>query len=92
MPEMDGEKLYEVVRDTDPHLAKRIVFVTGDTVSPKSRNFLDASGNRWLSKPFNVSDVEEVVATLLKQDPLTALTEASHHPSGPTRRYHPSSS
>ena len=92
MPEMDGEKLYETVRDADPHLAKRIIFVTGDTVSPKSRNFLDTSGNRWLSKPFNVSDVEEVVATLLKQDPLTVLTEASHHPSGPTRRYHPSSS
>jgi signal transduction histidine kinase/ActR/RegA family two-component response regulator len=92
MPEMDGEKLYETVRDTDPRLAKRIIFVTGDTVSPKSRDFLGATGNRWLSKPFNIVDVEEVVSSLLKHDPLTELVDISCEENRPTRRYHPSTS
>ena len=92
MPEMDGERFYETVRDADPRLAKRIIFVTGDTVSPKSRDFLDATGNRWLAKPFNILDVEEVVSSLLKRDPLTELVDTSPQENRPTRRYHPSAS
>jgi len=65
MPEMDGEALFQKVRDTDVQLASRIIFVTGDTVSPKSREFLDETGNRWLSKPFNIRDVEDTVKTVL---------------------------
>jgi signal transduction histidine kinase/CheY-like chemotaxis protein len=69
MPEMDGEKLYEAISATDPNLAKRILFVTGDTVSAKSRTFLERTGNRWLSKPFNIKDVEEVVHSYMREKP-----------------------
>jgi PAS domain S-box-containing protein len=62
MPEMDGERLYETVREKNPKLADRILFVTGDVVSARSRAFLERTGSRWLSKPFNIRDVEEVVA------------------------------
>jgi signal transduction histidine kinase/CheY-like chemotaxis protein len=65
MPEMDGERLYETVREKNPRLADRILFVTGDVVSARSRTFLDRVGNRWLSKPFNIRDVEELVASSL---------------------------
>ncbi len=66
MPEMDGERLYETVREKNPKLAERILFVTGDVVSARSRAFLERTGSRWLSKPFNVRDVEEVVAGSLR--------------------------
>jgi two-component system NtrC family sensor kinase len=72
MPEMDGEKLYEAISATDPNLAKRILFVTGDTVSAKSRTFLERTGNRWLSKPFNIKDVEEVVHSYMREKPTGA--------------------
>ncbi len=65
MPEMDGPALYETVRNQDARLADRIIFVTGDTVSPKSRGFLERTGNRWLSKPFNIRDVEDTVHDVL---------------------------
>jgi two-component system NtrC family sensor kinase len=65
MPEMDGERLYETLREKNPKLAERMLFVTGDVVSTRSRTFLERTGSRWLTKPFNIRDVEEMVAGLL---------------------------
>jgi PAS domain S-box-containing protein len=67
MPGVDGEQLYRKVKILNPDLAARIIFVTGDTVSPKSRSFLEWTGNRWFSKPFNIRELEEVVANFLSQ-------------------------
>jgi PAS domain S-box-containing protein len=67
MPEMDGERLYEALHERHPSLARRMLFVTGDTVSARSRTFLERTGRRWLTKPFNIRDVEEMVATCLGQ-------------------------
>ena len=66
MPEMGGEKLFELIREKDAKLTKRVVFITGDTVSLKSRSFLEQSGARWLGKPFNIKDVEDTVSSMLK--------------------------
>jgi PAS domain S-box-containing protein len=65
MPEMGGETLYTDILSRDPELAARIIFVTGDTVSASSRAFLEATGNRWLSKPFNIAEVERLTAQVL---------------------------
>ena len=67
MPGMDGEQFYDILQREKPAMAKRIVFVTGDTVSLKSRTFLERTGCRWLSKPFNIRDVEEVVSRQLDE-------------------------
>lgn len=74
MPGLDGEALYRKVKESDPDLARRIIFVTGDTVSTKSRSFLEWSGNRWLNKPFNISEIEEVVANFLRHSQETTPT------------------
>lgn len=68
MPGVDGEELYRKVKALDSELAARMIFVTGDTVSNKSRSFLEWTGNRWFSKPFNIRELEEVVANFLKQN------------------------
>jgi hypothetical protein len=57
----------------DPDLASRMIFVTGDTVSVKSRSFLEWTGNRWFTKPFNIGAIEEVVANYLKADQPAAV-------------------
>jgi two-component system NtrC family sensor kinase len=75
MPEVDGEQLYETIRAKDPRLARRILFLTGDTVNNKSRSFLERTGNRWLSKPFNIRNLEQTVGNALRQQLVTIRTE-----------------
>jgi two-component system NtrC family sensor kinase len=65
MPEVTGEELYSAISQSHPHLQSRIIFVTGDTVSPATRRFLEQSRTRWLSKPFQISDIERLVASCL---------------------------
>jgi PAS domain S-box-containing protein len=74
MPEMSGEKLHAAISERYPHLQERIVFVTGDTVSPSSRNFLERSGARWLSKPFDISEIERIVMSTLREGAVIAAT------------------
>jgi two-component system NtrC family sensor kinase len=66
MPEMNGEKLHAAIGERYPHLQDRIIFVTGDTVSPSSRNFLEQSGARWLNKPFDICEIERIVISTLR--------------------------
>ncbi len=65
MPDLDGQALYVRIRDKYPTLARRVIFVTGDTVSEKTREFLQSTGNRWLSKPFHITDVINIVEDVL---------------------------
>jgi len=61
MPQMSGRELYNWIRENRPHLASRIVFVTGDTVSPETRSFFEDHPNRYLAKPFKIEEVKEVI-------------------------------
>ncbi len=72
MPEMSGERLHAAIREHYPHMLDRIIFVTGDTVSPGSRTFLEQTGARWLSKPFNISEIERIVRSYLRTEPVKA--------------------
>lgn len=68
MPGMDGRKFFEAVKKQDEALAHRIVFVTGDTVSPETQAFFKDTGNRWLSKPFNIAQVTDTVNEVLEKE------------------------
>jgi two-component system NtrC family sensor kinase len=72
MPEMSGEKFYQALSARFPHMRDRIIFVTGDTVSPHSRQFLEETGARWLSKPFNIREIEKIVIAALRDGESTA--------------------
>jgi two-component system NtrC family sensor kinase len=69
MPGMDGQELYEKVLEMDRSLARRIIFSTGDVVSPETRDFLDATGNAYLQKPFDIEQIRRVVITSLRVPP-----------------------
>ncbi|HUJ72569.1 MAG TPA: ATP-binding protein, partial [Verrucomicrobiae bacterium] len=77
MPEMSGEKLFAAIGEQYPHMQERMVFVTGDTVSPASRRFLDESGTGWLSKPFNISSIELLVKNHLRSTPAETVHRKS---------------
>jgi two-component system NtrC family sensor kinase len=65
MPDMDGRDLYQRLLDLDRSLAQRTVFITGDTVSPDTRSFLQRVRNPCLAKPFRVREVRETIEQIL---------------------------
>ena len=69
MPDMDGPALYERLLKLDPILAQRTVFITGDTVSPETRNFLQQVRNPCLAKPFRLRQVRETILQILSDEP-----------------------
>ncbi len=65
MPGMGGQELYQRVKQMDSELAKNTVFITGDTVSAETRNFLHKVQNVCLAKPFNIREVRDTLNRLL---------------------------
>jgi hypothetical protein len=49
----------------DSEWAKNTVFITGDTVSAETRNFLNKVQNVCLAKPFKIREVKETLNRLL---------------------------
>jgi two-component system NtrC family sensor kinase len=67
MPGMDGASFYRQVRQRDPAQARRIIFITGDTVSPDTRAFLQRVSNPVLSKPFKIGPLRDAIESVLNQ-------------------------
>ena len=66
MPGMDGAAFYRHVRERDPAQARRIVFITGDTVSPDTRAFLQRLSNPVLAKPFKIGPLRDAIEAVLE--------------------------
>jgi CheY-like chemotaxis protein len=62
MPGMSGEDLFGIISRDRPDLAERVLFVTGDTVSPRTRDFLEGTGRPWLNKPVQLQEMAGEVA------------------------------
>jgi CheY-like chemotaxis protein len=69
MPHMDGPGLYQaLVRGENP-MQHRVLFVTGDTMGPRTLEFLKSSGLPYLAKPFLVEELKEAVRQALGAAP-----------------------
>jgi PAS domain S-box-containing protein len=64
MPDLDGRALYQAIEERWPGRARRVVFVTGDTLATALREFVFESGRPVIEKPFLPSEVRRVVAEL----------------------------
>jgi PAS domain S-box-containing protein len=67
MPQMDGPGFYRTLSDQRPELISGLAFITGDTMSPKVKEFLDASERPYLEKPVMPRDVRELVDLLTRR-------------------------
>jgi CheY-like chemotaxis protein len=65
MPDLSGPALYRELLRVHPALARRVVFVTGDIVSPETRRFLEETGLGYLAKPFAVSEFQSAIRRAL---------------------------
>lgn len=66
MPGMDGAALWREVRQRHPSLARRMLFVTGDTLSAGASQFLDQTGCARLEKPFAKAELLAAVEVVLQ--------------------------
>jgi PAS domain S-box-containing protein len=65
MPRLDGMSFYRAIAATEPVLAQRVIFVTGDVVGTDAERFLEESGCRWLAKPFRLGDLLRAARDIL---------------------------
>lgn len=65
MPEVDGPALWQAVRERHPQMVHRMLFVTGDSLSPSSAEFLRKAGCDSLEKPFKPGELLARVKTIV---------------------------
>ena len=61
MPGHTGIELYQLIKERHPHLAPRIVFMSGGIFLPQTQEFLTKLPNPVLEKPFEVESLLHVV-------------------------------
>ena len=66
MPEIDGPGLYRALEQEYPHLLRRVIFLTGDTLNPETKRFLDQSAAPCLTKPCTVAEIRRVIQEVLQ--------------------------
>jgi len=60
-PTMDGERFYDEVAGLDNSLLKKMIFITGDTVSHSTLRFFKRAEVPFLSKPFRIDELEKLI-------------------------------
>jgi len=68
MPGLDGPALYARLAESRPELAGRVAFITGDTLSPKAKQFLEATDCPRLEKPVTLKELRDMVERLTCAD------------------------
>jgi CheY-like chemotaxis protein len=66
MPDLDGPTFYGRLLIQQPALARRVIFLTGDTLSAESLAFMERSGQPWITKPCTATEVRSIVVQLLR--------------------------
>jgi two-component system NtrC family sensor kinase len=77
MPRVDGPAFYDALVRTGSSAQDRIMFVTGDTLAPRTLQFLEKSGLPYLSKPFLVEELKLAVSRRLERSRHAAQTAGS---------------
>ena len=66
MPDVSVEELYEAIENYDEDLARKVVFLSGDTVGHETLEFLAAHDNSFLSKPVDLDNLLRTVCDSVK--------------------------
>jgi signal transduction histidine kinase len=77
MPDTDGPRLYTQLERYHPELLRRIAFLTGDTLSPETSEFLERTRVPTIAKPFTLEQVRQVIQQVMQKD-APPLEEALH--------------
>ena len=61
MPDVDGIGVYEEIERTQPAMAQRVIFVSGNTREPRYQRLLSGLEDRNLAKPFDIGQLTRLV-------------------------------
>lgn len=64
---VDGAGVHAWVAEHRPDLAKRMIFITGDTVNEETAATLSRTGVPFVEKPFRISQLLEVIERTMSQ-------------------------
>jgi CheY-like chemotaxis protein len=67
MPGMGGRGFFAALNRDQPELAANLGFVTGDTMSPSARSFLDAARRPCLEKPIAPAELRAMVRRMVAE-------------------------
>jgi len=65
MPGMDGVEFYGHLKKIAPSLARRVLFITGDTMSPGTQDFLSKTKVPFMRKPFGIDELQSNIDRIL---------------------------
>lgn len=66
MSGMSGSELYRLMEESLPDLAKKVIFMTGDTMSPDTSEFISSVDNLTMAKPFTMKELQFQIRTLIQ--------------------------
>ena len=66
MPGMSGQQLYQAIGALGQELTKKVIFITGDTVSSDNLDFIAAAGSPTLTKPVDLDQLRQWVRSSLE--------------------------
>jgi len=61
LPDVNGVEIYYRVRDADPAMAARFVFMTGGAFTSATRSFVETTTNPVVQKPFDLPHIEGLI-------------------------------
>jgi CheY-like chemotaxis protein len=68
MPTLNGPDLYAFLKQHDPALCQRTIFLTGDTLGEDSGAFLEKCGQPWRYKPCTAAEIRNVIQEVLRAE------------------------
>ena len=63
---MNGEELYQWLRERHSPLTERVAFTSGDTLSGDTQSLAEQAGRPFLPKPFSPEELRAVVREALR--------------------------
>lgn len=73
LPGLTGDQLLPQLLDARPELRDTVVIVTGDVLSPDTRDFFEETGLPHIHKPFRLEQLSELVAVRMAGHPISAI-------------------
>lgn len=65
LPDMNGILLHRQMRQADPELGQRTIFMSGLSQEDENLGYFDAFGSGFLAKPFDVQDAMQALLDVL---------------------------
>ena len=67
MPVISGIDLYRSMKEIDPSLQRKVIFIAGEVISPKTKAFLAKTRIPCLTKPFDLEQLRKEINRKLRQ-------------------------